>query len=72
MECKYCASKAIKNGKQSNSIQCWLCTSCKRSFQEAYIYKGKDLEVKAPVLLCHRSGCGFRATQRITGVAVSG
>ena len=67
--CPYCRSgKVWKNGFKANGRQNFLCSSCRKQFQQEYVNKGSSPVVKKQVVKMLIRNCGLRDIQFITGV----
>ncbi|WP_224998053.1 IS1 family transposase [Cesiribacter sp. SM1] len=67
--CPYCrSSKVWKNGLKANGKQNFLCSNCRKQFQQAYAYKGCCQQQRKQVLKMLIRNCGLRDIAFITGV----
>ena len=71
MNCRYCQGKCVKNGKQANGIQRYLCEHCGKSQQANYQYAACEQKTRDLFLRCLKIGSSLRGVQYVTGVAVS-
>jgi insertion element IS1 protein InsB len=67
--CPYCrSSKVWKNGRKANGRQNFLCSSCRKQFQQDYVYKGCCQQQRKQVVKMLIRNCGLRDIEYITGV----
>jgi insertion element IS1 protein InsB len=67
--CPYCrSSKVWKNGRKASGKQNFLCSSCRKQFQQDYANKGSSPVVRKQVIKLLVRNCGLRDIQFITGV----
>ena len=67
--CPYCrSSKVWKNGLKANGKHNFLCSICRKQFQQGYANKGSSPEVRKQVAKMLISNCGLRDITFITGV----
>ena len=71
MNCRYCQSKCVKNGRQANGTQRYICKHCGKTQQNVYKYAAKDLVIRSLFLKCLKIGSSLRGIQCVTGIAVS-
>ncbi|MBW4693413.1 MAG: hypothetical protein KME27_16810 [Lyngbya sp. HA4199-MV5] len=69
MKCPVCRSdQIIKNGRRG-AKQSYRCKECGRQFVESYASRGYSRDAKQICLNLYRSGMGFRAIERATGIS---
>ena len=69
VNCPYClSSKVVKNGHKKSGQQNFLCRSCKKQFQQRYVYAGCKPENKALALRMLLRNSGLRDIQTVLGV----
>lgn len=69
MKCRYCKGLTIKNGKQKNGKQRYICRDCNKSSQRSYSYHAYKLNTNELIykLLC--SSVGIIKTARFLGIS---
>lgn len=69
VKCRKCQSKKIvRNGKNRNGGQRYLCSDCKLSFQTQYKYQS-CITNDYQIVQLTKEGCGIRSTARILNVS---
>ena len=69
MKCPQCQSNNTGKDGRQNGKQRWECKDCGRIFRDSYTAKGYHPEVKQICLTMYLNGMGFRAIERVTGIA---
>jgi insertion element IS1 protein InsB len=59
----------VKNGKSKNGTQRFRCQSCKKGFQQNYVYNACHRAVPNQVSTLVREGCGIRSIGRILKIS---
>ena len=70
MNCKLCAAKCIKAGKQTNGRQKYYCKRCKKYQQSTYRYAAYSIKDKRDFFISlYNEGNGVRSMSRILRVS---
>ena len=69
MECPRCQSLNTRKDGHQNGKQRWECKDCGRIFRDSYSTKGYHPQIKQFCLTMYLNGMGFRAIERVTGIA---
>lgn len=69
MKCRKCNGSAVKNGKQSNGRQRYLCKKCKYSFQRSYQYQAYRKNTNKNIYSFLRESVGITATSRLLSIS---
>jgi len=69
MKCKTCKTLAVKNGRQPNGKQRYLCKLCKVSFQNTYNYKSYRKETDKEIHNLLIESVGVRAIGRLLKIS---
>jgi len=59
----------VKNGKSKSGRQRFRCQSCKKGFQQNYVYNGCHRGVPSQISTLVREGCGIRSIGRILKIS---
>ena len=70
VKCRYCQSSDLqKNGRRSTGIQYWRCKSCRRSFQQTYLYNAYRPGVKEQIIELTLNSSGVRDIGRVLKIS---
>lgn len=69
MQCPECGGKHIRKNGHRRGKQNYICVHCNRQFIETYTQPGYSDAMKQLCLRMYVNGMGFRAIERVTGVA---
>ena len=69
MNCYYCNTRCIKNGKQKNGAQKFHCKNCKKYQQEEYLYNACRHNTNKGVVKLLKEGNGVRGISRILEIS---
>ena len=69
MDCKQCAGRCTKAGKQPNGTQKFQCKGCKKYQQASYRYTACQPGTNRAIIAHVKEGCGIWNTARLMGIA---
>jgi IS1 family transposase len=69
MQCKFCNTRCVKNGFQSNGTQRYLCKICKKSHQKTYAYNAYRNDTNLNIFKLVVNSCGIRDISRILEIS---
>ena len=69
IKCRYCDGKCIKNGKEKNGQQRYLCKNCKKSQQAVYKFNAYSTALNNNIIALTKEGVGIRGTARLLGIS---
>jgi IS1 family transposase len=71
MECKYCARKCRRSGRQKNGAQRYYCKVCGKYQQATYLYQACNRTANDTIKLLVRESVGIRGIGRILKIATN-